>query len=104
LKARVDLGDQTVEFIPFEVIRTAISTYFYLFLGINLRISISVINMRFQPDAPGDVIASMVKSLYYDTVGSAERIMLTCFTTQRRISPSLCIKVIITSTPNARLL
>jgi hypothetical protein len=53
LKARVDLGDQTVEFIPFEVIRTAISTYFYLFLGINLRILISVINTRFQPDAPG---------------------------------------------------
>jgi hypothetical protein len=31
LKARVDLGDQTAEFIPFEVIRTAILTYFYLF-------------------------------------------------------------------------
>jgi hypothetical protein len=31
LKARVDLGDQTAEFIPFEVIRTAISTYFTLF-------------------------------------------------------------------------
>jgi len=28
LKARVDLGDQTAEFIPFEVIRTAILTYF----------------------------------------------------------------------------
>ena len=26
LKARVDLGDQTAKFIPFEVIRTAIST------------------------------------------------------------------------------
>ena len=31
LKARVDLNDQTAEFIPFEVIRTAILTYFYLF-------------------------------------------------------------------------
>jgi len=30
LKARVDLGDQTAGFIPFEVIRTAILTYFYL--------------------------------------------------------------------------
>jgi len=35
LKARVDIGDQTTEFIPFEAIRMAISTYFYLFLGIN---------------------------------------------------------------------
>ena len=104
MKARVNLGDQTAEFIPFEVIRTAISMYFYLFLGIDLRISISVINMRFQPDAPGGVIGSIVKSLYYNTVGSAKRIILTCFTTQRRISPSLCVKVIITSTPNARLL
>jgi len=34
LKARVDLGDQTAEFIPFEVMRTAILTYFYLSLGI----------------------------------------------------------------------
>ena len=33
-KARVDLGDQTTEFIPFEVLRTAILTYFYLFYGI----------------------------------------------------------------------
>jgi hypothetical protein len=32
LKARVDLSDQTAEFIPFEVIRTAILTYFHLFL------------------------------------------------------------------------
>jgi hypothetical protein len=31
LKAGVDLGDQTTEFRPFEVIRTAILTYFYLF-------------------------------------------------------------------------
>jgi len=31
LKARVDLGDQTTEFMPFEVICTAILTYFYLF-------------------------------------------------------------------------
>ena len=53
LKACVDLGDQTAEFVLFEVIRTAILTYFYLFLGINLRILISVINTRFQPDAPG---------------------------------------------------
>jgi hypothetical protein len=53
LKACVDLGDRTAEFIPFEVIRTAISTYFYLFLGINLRILISVINTRFQLDTPG---------------------------------------------------
>jgi len=50
LKTRVDLGDQTAEFIPFEVIRTAIFTYFYLFLDINLRILISVIKTRFQPD------------------------------------------------------
>ena len=35
LKARVDLSDQTAEFMPFEAIRTAIPTYFYLFLGIN---------------------------------------------------------------------
>ena len=52
LKAHVDLGDQTAEFIPFEVTRTAILTVFYLFLGINIRILISVINTRFQPDAP----------------------------------------------------
>ena len=52
-KARVNIGDQTAEFIRFEAIRMAISTYFYLFLGINLRILISVINTRFQPDAPG---------------------------------------------------
>ena len=50
LKARVGLGDQTAEFILFEVIRTTISTYFYLFLGINLRILISVMNTRFQLD------------------------------------------------------
>ena len=53
LKARVDLGDRTAEFVPFEVIRTAISTFFYLFLGINLHILISVINTRFPLDAPG---------------------------------------------------
>jgi len=52
LKARVDLGDQTVEFIPFEVISTAISMYFYPLLGTNVRILVSVINTRFQPDAP----------------------------------------------------
>ena len=44
LKARVDLSDQTAEFIPFEVIGTAILTYFCLFLGIYIRILISVIN------------------------------------------------------------
>ena len=48
LKARVDLGDQTAEFMPFEVIRTAILTYFYLLLGTNVRILVSVINTRFQ--------------------------------------------------------
>ena len=53
MKARVDLGDQTAEFIPFEVIRTAILTYFYLLLGINLRILVSVINTPFQMDASG---------------------------------------------------
>ena len=52
LKARVDLGDQTAEFIPFEVISTAILTYFYLLLGTNVRILVSVIDTRFQPDAP----------------------------------------------------
>ena len=52
LKARVDLGDQTAEFIPFKVISTAILTYFYLLLGINVCILVSVINTRFQPDAP----------------------------------------------------
>jgi hypothetical protein len=52
LKARVDLGDQTAEFIPFKVIRTAVLTYF-TFIGINLRISISVINTCFQRDALG---------------------------------------------------
>ena len=51
LKARVDLGDQTAEFIPFGVISTTILTYFYLVLGTNLRILISVINTRFQLDA-----------------------------------------------------
>ena len=34
LKARVNLGDQTAEFMPFEVIRTAILTYFYLFFNL----------------------------------------------------------------------
>jgi hypothetical protein len=53
LKARVDLGDQTAEFILFEVISTAILTYFYLLLGTNVRILVSAINTRFQPDAPG---------------------------------------------------
>jgi len=53
LKARVDLGDQTAEFILFGVISTAILTYFYRLLGTNVRISVSVINTRFQPDAPG---------------------------------------------------
>ena len=53
LKARVDLGDQTAEFIPFEVISTAILMYFYLLSGTNARISVSAINTRFQPDAPG---------------------------------------------------
>ena len=52
LKARVDLGDQTAEFIPFEVIITAILTYFYLLLSTNVRIVVSVINTRFRPDAP----------------------------------------------------
>jgi len=52
LKARVDLGDQTAEFIPFEVISTAILTYFYLLLGTNVCILVSVINTRFQLDAP----------------------------------------------------
>ena len=47
LKARVDLGDQTAEFIPFEVISTAILTYFYLLLGTNVRILVSAINTRF---------------------------------------------------------
>ena len=31
LKARVDLGDQTAEFIPFKVIRTAVLACFYPF-------------------------------------------------------------------------
>ena len=53
LKARVDLGDQTAEFIPFEVISTATLTYFYLLLGTNVRILVSVINTCFPPDAPG---------------------------------------------------
>ena len=53
LKACVDLGDQTAEFIPFEVISTAILTYFYLLLDTNVRILVSVINTRFQADAPG---------------------------------------------------
>ena len=48
LKAHVDLGDQTAEFIPFGVISTAVLAYFYLVLGTNLRI-FSVINTRFQP-------------------------------------------------------
>ena len=50
LKAHVDLSEQPAEFMSFEVIRTTISTYFYLFLGINLRILISVMNTRFQLD------------------------------------------------------
>jgi hypothetical protein len=53
LKARVDLGDQTAELIPFEVISTAILTYFYLLLGTNVRILVSEIDTRFRPDAPG---------------------------------------------------
>ena len=53
LKARVDLGDQTAEFIPLGVISTVILTYFNLVLGTNLRILISVINTRFQLDALG---------------------------------------------------
>jgi len=40
LKARVDLGYQTAEFMPFEVIRTAILSY-----TVNLPILISVINV-----------------------------------------------------------
>ena len=52
LKARVDLGDQTAQFIPFEVISTAILTYFYLLLGTNVCILVSVINTRFPLDAP----------------------------------------------------
>jgi hypothetical protein len=52
LKARVDLGDQTAEFIPFEVISTAILMYFYLLLGADVRILVSVINTRFPLDAP----------------------------------------------------
>jgi hypothetical protein len=47
LKARVDLGDQTAEFIPFEVINTATLTYFYLPLGTHVRILVSVINNAF---------------------------------------------------------
>ena len=50
LKACVDRGDQTAEFIPFEVISTAILTYFYLLLDTNIRILVSLINMRFRPD------------------------------------------------------
>ena len=53
MKARVDLGDQTAEFIPFEVISTTILTYFYLLSGTNVRILVSVINTRFPPDVPG---------------------------------------------------
>jgi hypothetical protein len=52
LKARVDLGDQTAEFIPFKVISTAILTLFCLLLGADVRILVSVINTRFPPDAP----------------------------------------------------
>jgi hypothetical protein len=44
LKARVDLGDQTAEFIPFEVISTAILTYFHLTLGTNVRILVSALS------------------------------------------------------------
>ena len=46
LKARVNLGDQTAEFIPFEVISTAILTYFYLLLGTNVRILVGVLIMH----------------------------------------------------------
>ena len=52
LEAHVDLSDQTAEFIPSEVISTAILMYFYLLLGTNVRILVSVINTRFQADAP----------------------------------------------------
>ena len=52
LKARVDLGDQMAEFMPFEVISTAILTYLHLTLGTNVRTLVSVINTRFQPDTP----------------------------------------------------
>ena len=46
----------TAEFMPFEVISTAILTYFYLLLGTNVRILVGVINARFQPDAPSRCI------------------------------------------------
>ena len=36
------------EFIPFGVISTAVLAYFYLVLGTNLRVLISVINTHFQ--------------------------------------------------------
>ena len=52
LKARVDLGDQTVPIYTFKVISTTILTYFKVFLGINPRSLICAINTRFQPDAP----------------------------------------------------
>ena len=68
LKARVDLDDQTVEFIPFEVICTAFLTYFYLFLGINLRILISVIYASFQPDAPGRCIVRAEVATYFNVM------------------------------------
>ena len=48
LKARVDLGDQTAEFIPFGVISTAILAYFTLF-WVQIYAYFSVINTRFQP-------------------------------------------------------
>jgi hypothetical protein len=41
VESAVDLGDQTAEFIPFEVISTAILTYFHLLLGTNVCISVS---------------------------------------------------------------
>jgi hypothetical protein len=49
LKARVDRTDQTVQFYTFKVTITTISMDFNVFLGINPR---SLINTRFQPDAP----------------------------------------------------
>lgn len=47
LEARVDPGDQTTEFIPFEVTSTAIFSVFYLLSGINLHVLISTISTRF---------------------------------------------------------
>ena len=53
LKACVDLGDQTAEFIPLGVNKHSHFNVFLPVLGINLCILISVINTRFQLDAPG---------------------------------------------------